>query len=159
MVQASPTTSNEQRRLDMFARSVSMKLKPNMAADFKRTLEQEIIPLLRTRNGFRDELVLVAPNSTEAVGISLWDSKENAEAYQKDTYPEVQKHLSKVIDGTPKVQTYEVTAPRSTRSLLAKERSEAALPLGWGGQPRRQLIDARKELVGECEDQHLPAET
>jgi heme-degrading monooxygenase HmoA len=94
----------------MFARSVSMKLKPNMAADFKRTLEQEIIPLLRTRNGFRDELVLVAPNSTEAVGISLWDSKENAEAYQKDTYPEVQKHLSKVIDGTPKVQTYEVSS-------------------------------------------------
>jgi hypothetical protein len=45
-----------------------------------------------------------------SAGISLWDSNENAEAYQKDTYPEVQKHLSKVIDGTPKVQTYEVSS-------------------------------------------------
>ena len=94
----------------MFARSVAMQLKPNMAADFKRALENEVIPLLRKRHGFKDELVLIAPNGTDAVGISLWDNKENADAYQRETYPEVQKLLSKVLEGTPKVQTYEVSS-------------------------------------------------
>jgi hypothetical protein len=38
----------------------------------------------------------------------LWDKKEDAEAYNRATYPEVQKLLAKVSEGTPKVQTYEV---------------------------------------------------
>jgi hypothetical protein len=93
----------------MFARSVSMRLKPNVKTEFNRTLENEILPLLRNRKGFRDELCLIAPDGAEAVGISLWDSKENAEAYQKETYPEVQRLLSKVIDGTAQVKTYDVS--------------------------------------------------
>ena len=93
----------------MFARTVTVRLKANMVADFKKTLENEIVPLLRRRTGFQEEFTLVEPNGTEAVGISLWDNKDNAEAYQRETYPEVQKLLSKVIEGTPQVQTYEVS--------------------------------------------------
>ena len=93
----------------MFARHVSMRLKPNTLAEFTRTLENEVIPLLQKQRGFRDEIVLVVPGGTEAVGISLWDQKENADAYSRETYPEVQKLLAKVIEGTPRVQTYEVS--------------------------------------------------
>jgi len=93
----------------MFARHVTMRLKPNTVAEFTRTLENEVIPLLQKRKGFRDEIVLVVPGGTEAVGISLWDQKENADAYSRETYPEVQKLLAKVIEGTPRVQTYEVS--------------------------------------------------
>jgi heme-degrading monooxygenase HmoA len=93
----------------MFARSVSIRLKPNSVAEFIRTFENEILPLLRKQQGFQDELVLVSSNGTEAVGISLWDQKDNAEAYHRTTFPEVQKLLSKVIGGTPQAQTYEVS--------------------------------------------------
>jgi|SRR5579863_6814844 len=92
----------------MFARNVSIHLKPNSVAEFTRTLDQEIIPLLRKQKGFQDEITLVTSNGTEAVGISLWDQKENAEAYNRGSYSEVQKGLAKVIEGTPQVQTYEV---------------------------------------------------
>ena len=93
----------------MFARSVSMRLKLQSVAEFNRAMENEILPLLRKQTGFQDELVLVSSNGTEAVGISLWDQKDNAEAYHRTTYSEVQKLLSKVIEGTPQVQTYEVS--------------------------------------------------
>jgi len=93
----------------MFARHVSMRLKPNTLTEFTRTLENEVIPLLQKQKGFRDEIVLVVPGGTEAVGISFWDQKENADAYSRETYPEVQKLLAKVIEGTPRVQTYEVS--------------------------------------------------
>ena len=93
----------------MFARSVSVHLKPNSAGEFTQTIENEIIPLLRKQKGFQDEITLVAPGGLEAIGISFWDQKENAEAYSRTTYPEVQKALAKVVEGTPQVQTYEVS--------------------------------------------------
>jgi heme-degrading monooxygenase HmoA len=93
----------------MFARSVTMHLKPNTVAEFNRTLEKEILPLLQKQKGFRDELTLVSSNGSEVVGISLWDQRQDAEAYNRAAYPEVQKILSKVIEGTPQVQTYEVS--------------------------------------------------
>jgi len=92
----------------MFARNVTVRIKPNGVADFNRTMEKEVLPLLQKQRGFRDELTLVGENGSDAVGISLWDRKEDAEAYNRTTFPEVQKLLSKVIDGTPRVQTYEV---------------------------------------------------
>ena len=104
----------------MFARSVSIRLKPDSGAEFNRALENEILPLLRKQQGFQDELVLVSSNGTEAVGISLWDRKDNAEAYHRTTYSEVQKLLSKVIEGIPQVQTYEVST--STLHKAAAQR-------------------------------------
>src|SRR6266516_976527 len=93
----------------MFARNVSMRLKPNSVTEFTRTLENEIIPLLRKQKGFRDEITFVVPGGTDAVGVSLWDQKENAEAYDRVAYPQELYALSKVIEGTPKVQAYEVS--------------------------------------------------
>ncbi len=93
----------------MYARNVSMRLKANSVAEFTQTLEREIIPLLRKQKGFQDEIAFVVPGGMEAVAISLWDQKENAEAYNRGTYPEVVKALAKVVEGTPQVQTSEVS--------------------------------------------------
>ena len=92
----------------MFARSVTIRLKSNSVGEFNRTLEKEVLPLLQKQKGFQDEISLVSSNGTEAVGISLWERQEDAELYNRTTYPEVQKLLAKVSEGTPHVQTYEV---------------------------------------------------
>jgi len=86
-----------------------MRLKPNTVSEFNKTLEKEIMPLLQKQKGFRDELTLVSSNGSEVLGISLWDQKQDAEAYNRAAYPDVQRILSKVIEGTPQVQTYEVS--------------------------------------------------
>ena len=93
----------------MFARNVSMRLKANSVGEFTQTLEKEIIPLLRKQKGFQDEIALVVPGGMEAVAISLWDQKEDAEAYSRGTYPDVLKALAKVVEGTPQVHTFEVS--------------------------------------------------
>ena len=92
----------------MFARHVSLHLKPNSAREFTETIDKEVTPLLRKQKGFQDEITFVASSGTEAVGISLWDQKENAEAYNRRTYPRVQKALARVVEGTPEIKTYEV---------------------------------------------------
>jgi len=92
----------------MFARHVSVHLKPNSVREFTDTIDKEVTPLLRKQKGFQDEITFVASGGTEAVGISLWDQKENADAYNRRTYPQVQKALAKVVEGTPEIRTYEV---------------------------------------------------
>ena len=93
----------------MIAKNVSIHLKPNSVAEFTRVLDNEIIPLLRKQKGFQDEIAFVAPGGLEAIGISMWDQKENADAYDRRTYPKVLKALAEVLEGTPQVQTYDVS--------------------------------------------------
>ena len=92
----------------MFARSVTIRLRPNSVAEFNRTMEKDILPLLQRQKGFQDEITLVASNGSDVIGISVWDQRESAEAYNRAAYPEVQKLLAKVSEGTPQVQTYDV---------------------------------------------------
>jgi hypothetical protein len=101
----------------MFSRNVSMHLKPNRVAEFTRTMDQEIIPLLRKQKGFQDEITLVASDGLEALGISLWDQRKDADTYKRRTYPKVLKALADIVEGTPRVQTWEIT--NSTFHVLA----------------------------------------
>jgi hypothetical protein len=96
------------KEIYMYARRVSMKLKPNSTLEFTQRLEKDVIPLLRKQRGFRDEITFVVPGGTEAFGLSLWDTKQNADNYNRGGYAEVTKILARVIDGTPKLETYEV---------------------------------------------------
>jgi heme-degrading monooxygenase HmoA len=93
----------------MYARRVSLHLKPNCRAEFTQKLETDIIPMLRKQKGFLDEITFVTPTGKEAFGMSLWDNKESAEAYNRGSYAEVTKALSKVVEGIPQVDTYEVS--------------------------------------------------
>jgi len=91
----------------MFARNVSFHLKSNMLSDYTRTFENEILPLLRKQKGFKEEITLSNPGSQDAIAISLWENKASAEAYNTNTYPEVLRKFARMVDGTPKVQTFE----------------------------------------------------
>ena len=92
----------------MYARRVSLHLKPNSTAAFAERLEQQVIPMLQKQSGFRDEITFVTPGGTEAFGLSLWDNKQSAENYNQKSYAEVTKILEKVLDGAPRLETYEV---------------------------------------------------
>jgi len=103
----------------MYTRNVIMKLKANSVPEFNRLIENEILPLLRKQTGFRDEITFVAPERSEVLAISFWETKENAEAYNRTGYPEILKIVSKVCEGTPKVETFEL-ANSTFHKLAAK---------------------------------------
>ena|ERR1700730_4076800 len=93
----------------MYARNVTLHLKANKGAEFTKMLENDVLPVLRKQAGFKDEITFLAPEGNEAVAISLWEKKENAEAYSRDTYPTVLRSLERVVEGTPEVDSYEVS--------------------------------------------------
>jgi hypothetical protein len=105
----------------MFARTLSVQLQPNKFAEFTKTIEKSILPLLRKQQGFKDELVLAMPDSVDVLAISLWDTEKNAATYDSGTYKDVLKILESMTAGTPKVATREVIS-----STLHKIRDVAA---------------------------------
>ena len=108
----------------MFARHVSVVLKPNSVEEFTRTIKDQVIPLLRKQKGFKDEITFVVPDGTEAIGIALWDHKENAAAYYRTAYPQVLELLSRVVEGTTEVKTLEVS--NSTYHKIAARAATAS---------------------------------
>ncbi|HYL46827.1 MAG TPA: hypothetical protein VEU52_07355 [Candidatus Limnocylindrales bacterium] len=104
----------------MFARHVTMTLKPVVGREFRPILENEILPLLRRQKGFLEELLLVHPLKNEAIAISLWEEKEHAEKFNNDVYPEIVKILNKYVEGIPIVKDFEVpyaTIPSFEKSV------------------------------------------
>lgn len=92
----------------MFARIVSVELKPNTHKQFSELFEKQILPSLRKQNGFKDEILLMDPGAPKVVAISTWDTKESADAYHSKAYPEVLKSLKDVLESAPEVKTYQV---------------------------------------------------
>ena len=93
----------------MFARIVRMKLRPDGSKGFARAIDDEIIPTLKKYAGFTGEIAMVSSDGKEAIGISLWDRKENAETYNQRGYAGVLKALEKFVEGKAELHNYEVT--------------------------------------------------
>ncbi len=102
----------------MFARNVSVQLKPNTLTEYTKAFDNDVLPILRKQKGFQDEITLEGDNN-RLTAISLWDTKESADAYETSAYPQVLKMLEKVVDGTPKIRasavlqsTFHTAAPK-----------------------------------------------
>lgn len=89
-----------------FARAVQFRIQNGKKDEFRRTFEDEVLPMLRKQDGFREELTLISPE--RCLGISRWNDKNSAQRYHESTYPKVLQKLKPVIEGTPNVETYEV---------------------------------------------------
>jgi len=86
-----------------------MRLKGDGRPGFVRAIDSETIPALRKFAGFTGEVVLVSTDGREAIGISMWDTKEHAEVYNRQGAADVLKALEKYTEGKPELRTYEIT--------------------------------------------------
>lgn len=92
----------------MVARRVVVRLKPNSLTEFMEVMECEIVPWLRTQEGFLDLTILPVPGGSEVATISFWDHKSNLQAYSSSGCPEVLKTLAKLLDGVSCFETFDV---------------------------------------------------
>lgn len=100
----------------MFARSISMRLKPNSVTEFVQRLENEIDPLLRTERGFRGHIAFVVPDGTEAVAISFWDRKQGGNSHECQALGT----LAKLVKSPPDVRVCEISNSTSDKGELLR---------------------------------------
>jgi hypothetical protein len=104
---ASSSKAKDREEAYMFARQVVLQLKSNVQKEFPVAFEKEILPLLRRQKGFLDELLLVTPEKKEVEAISLWETKEYAETYKRELYPQIEKIVNRFVEGIPTVKNFE----------------------------------------------------
>ena len=88
-----------------FARNVHFTVRNGKIDEFNRLMNSEILPLVKKEKGFRQDLTLL--NGNIGMSTSVWDDRTCAETYNTKTYPEVLKKLNPVLEGTPRVDTYD----------------------------------------------------
>ncbi len=109
----------------MYARKVSVRLKPSSLDKFTNLMEREILPWLQHQKGFLDLITLALPDGSEVATISFWDEESNAQAYNASGYPQVVEVLEEILDGIPYVKTFEVVG--STLHTTKPANATAAL--------------------------------
>jgi len=87
---------------------VYLNLKPGKVEDFTKLVNTEILPTLKQQDGFRNQFTLI--DGQRVLGISMWDNRAHAEKYETAVYPEIMRKLTPFIDGTPKVERFDVAA-------------------------------------------------
>jgi hypothetical protein len=92
----------------VFARHLSLHLKPNSVVEFTGIYESQVLPLLRTQAGFQDVTLFAGASGKDISAISIWDTRENAELYATRGFPDAVKLFDKVLDGAPRVRISEV---------------------------------------------------
>jgi hypothetical protein len=115
----------------MFVRKVSVHLKSNALQQFTNLMESEILPWLRTQEGFLDLITLAGTNRTEIQALSFWDHEGNAQAFNCSGYTTVLKILEALLDGVPQVRTFEVVSSTLKESAsLHREKGSAVARVG-----------------------------
>ena len=105
----------------MYTRVVEITSKSGKARELCTTIEEKVVPILKKQTGFVDETVLVSDaEANRIVGISLWNSKEDAERYHREQYPQIHETLKHLLETEPVIRTFEVQSS-TTHQITARK--------------------------------------
>jgi quinol monooxygenase YgiN len=93
----------------MFTRVVEGRCKPGKRNDFCNTINEKVLPILRSQPGFKDELILVSHTDPNRVlMLSFWNRREDAERYHNEHFSKIAEMVRHLGEGDPVVATYDV---------------------------------------------------
>ena len=88
----------------MFARILEFVPLMEKKDEFIRVVKKEVLPILRTQDGFLEILPLVPEIKTEKVlAVTLWTNKKDLERDEKEWFPRIEQILKPYLS-TPSVR-------------------------------------------------------
>lgn len=93
----------------MFTRVVEVTTKNGKAKEVCKTIQEKALPILKSQNGFVDEITLVSTNNPNRVlALSFWKTHEDAQHYHNQQYTNVTNLIRNHLEGEPKVETFDL---------------------------------------------------
>src|ERR1700694_2840868 len=96
--------NNTKTNKSQIARSVRFDIAADKNEEFHTLFRNEVLPILKKQDGFKDELLLV--QDQHVLAISVWNDMDSARKYESATYPQLDKTLRPVMSGRPTVETF-----------------------------------------------------
>lgn len=97
----------------MYTHRARLQLRPNSFIELSQTIQNKIMPALRGQQGFRNGVTAIDTIWRTAVEDTFWETKENAEAYQRTGYLETLRYLSALLETEPLVSIFEDAPARA----------------------------------------------
>ena len=105
----------------MFTRTVEVTPKSGKARELANTINDKVLPILKKQKGFVDETVLVSDTEDNRVlSLSFWNSKEDAEKYQREQYPAIHEMVRHLLEAEPVIRTFNVDSSTTHRIAAGK---------------------------------------
>lgn len=105
----------------MFTRIVEFTAKQGKTKEVAESIQEKVLPILKKQRGFVDEVVLVSTAETNRIlGMSFWNTPEDAELYRRDQYPKVEELLRPLVETAPKVNTFDVDTSTAHKIALGR---------------------------------------
>jgi heme-degrading monooxygenase HmoA len=93
----------------MFTRVVEITSKSGKARELCNTIDDKVLPILKKQAGFVQETVMVSDTEPNRIlAISFWNTREDAQRYEREQFDTVQKTLEHLLEATPAVRTFDV---------------------------------------------------
>jgi heme-degrading monooxygenase HmoA len=106
----------------MFTRVVELTSKSGKARELCNTIDDKVLPILKRQAGFVDETVIVSDTEPDRIlALSFWNTREDAQRYEREQFDAVQKTVQHLMEGTPVVRTFNVHT--STAHKLAADKA------------------------------------
>ncbi|MGI0090108.1 MAG: antibiotic biosynthesis monooxygenase family protein [Nitrososphaerales archaeon] len=138
-----------------YARSITLAVKGENIEDFLSAVRRTIAPSVKKQKGARRHYLMRSPtNEREFVSITLWNTKEDADEYQKSgSYSTNVEAVRNFLDTEPVLSEYEVVFHDINAEDLpppesAKEKIEEEKGSSMTGQSRKRLSPKRKTSSG-----------
>ena len=104
--------NNNTNNTDQIARSVRFDIATDKNEEFHTLFRNEVLPMLKKQDGFKDELLLV--QDQHVLAISVWNNLDSARKYESSAYPQLDKKLRPIMTGQPTVDTYRYNSTSTT---------------------------------------------
>jgi heme-degrading monooxygenase HmoA len=106
----------------MFTRTVEVTSKSGKARELASTINDKVLPILKKQTGFVDETLLVSDTEpNQILALSFWNTKEDAERYQREQYPAIHEMVRHLLEADPVIRTFDVHT--STAHKLATQKA------------------------------------
>jgi heme-degrading monooxygenase HmoA len=105
----------------MYTRTVEVTSKSGKARELTNIINEKVLPILKKQQGFVDETVLVSDKEDNRVlALSFWNSKEDAERYQREQYPAIHEMVRHLLAAEPVIRTFNVDSSTTHRIAAGK---------------------------------------
>ena len=103
----------------MIARIVTCTVQPARISEFRKVLNDRVLPLVQAQPGFVDNIEALDPHTGRFSCTTLWNSRDDVEKYDNSVFPELASMMSPLLEGSPNVQTLPVENSSSHRVRAA----------------------------------------
>jgi heme-degrading monooxygenase HmoA len=105
----------------MYTRVVEFRSKSGKSKELAQTANDKVVPILKKQRGFVDEMLLISDAEPDRLlGISFWNSKEDAEQYHREQFPKIHDSVRHLLDTAPVVRTFDVHTSTTHRIEAGK---------------------------------------